>query len=45
MLIEQVELSLSSYDLFSKYLKVLKVEKDDEEETGMLLIKGGYEDP
>jgi hypothetical protein len=32
MLIEQIELVMNSSDVFSKFLKVLKVEKNEEEE-------------
>jgi hypothetical protein len=32
MLIEQIELAMNSSDVFSKFLKVLKVEKNEEEE-------------
>ena len=41
MLIEQIELLMDSSDVFSKYLKLLKVEKSEDEEQGMLLLKSG----
>jgi hypothetical protein len=41
MLIEQIEIVMNSSEVFSKYLKILKVEKSEEEEQGMLLLKGG----
>ena len=44
MIIEQIELQISNYEIFSKYLRFLKIEKNEEDEKGMLLIRGGIED-
>ena len=44
MLIEQVQLTLKSKDLFNKYLKLLRIDKSEEEDAGELLLKSGCHD-
>ena len=44
MLIEQVELTMQNNDNFQKFLKFLKVEKNEDESQGMLLLKSGLQD-
>lgn len=41
--IEQIELSIANNDLFSKYLKLLKVETHNADRV-MMHLRGGYYD-
>ena len=41
--VEQVELQIASHDLFSKYLKLLKIETSHGDRTS-LYLRGGYYD-
>ncbi len=44
MLIEQVQLQLKNTALFNKYLKVLRIDKSEEEDALQLALKSGLHD-
>ena len=43
MAVEQIELSIANHELFSKYLKLLKVETHNTDKP-MMHLRGGYYD-
>ena len=42
--VEQVELQITSHELFTKYLKLLKIETSHAEQRPMMHLRGGFYD-
>ena len=44
MEIEQIEIPITNTDIFNKYLKLLKVDKHNDDQQPLLMLKSGIQD-